>query len=58
VVSNRWGCWTGLKDRSNGQACGSEGRWRSGSTLSFDEGWQIPGSGEERCKGGGETVVD
>ncbi len=27
---------SGLKDISNGHACGSEGRWSSGSTLNLD----------------------
>ncbi len=29
---------SGLKDKSNGWACGSEGSWRSGLTSSLDEG--------------------
>jgi len=29
---------SGLKDRSNGQACGSDGRWSGGSMSSFDDG--------------------
>ncbi len=29
---------SGLKDRSNGRACGSDGRWSSGSMSSFDDG--------------------
>jgi hypothetical protein len=29
---------SGLKDRSYGRVCGSEGRWRSGSTSSLDKG--------------------
>jgi len=29
---------SGLKDNSNGRACGSEGRWSSGSISSFDDG--------------------
>ena len=33
---------SGLKDRSNGQTCGSEGRWRSGSTSSLDKGRRYP----------------
>ena len=33
---------SGLKDRSNGWACGSDGRWRSGSTSSFDKGGRYP----------------
>ena len=33
---------SGLKDRSNGRASGSDGRWRSGSTSSFDEGSRYP----------------
>ena len=33
---------SGLKDRSNGQAGGSEGRWRSGSMSSFDKGSRYP----------------
>ena len=27
---------SGLNERSNGRACGSEGRWSSGSISSFD----------------------
>ena len=33
---------SGLKDRSNGRACGSEIRWRSGSTSSLDNGSRYP----------------
>ena len=33
---------SGLKDRSNGRACRSDSRWRSGSTSSFDEGIRCP----------------
>jgi hypothetical protein len=33
---------SGLKDRLNGWACGSDGWWRSGSTSSFDEGSRYP----------------
>ena len=29
---------SGLKDRSNGWACGSDNRWRSGLTSSFVKG--------------------
>jgi hypothetical protein len=31
-----------LKDRSNGRACRSDSRWRSGSASSFDEGIRCP----------------
>ena len=48
---------SGLKDRSNGRACGSDGRWSSGSMSSFDDG-SISSRGEERCKGGGKSVAD
>ncbi len=33
---------SGLKDRSNGRACGSDGRWISGSMSSFDDGSRYP----------------
>ena len=33
---------SGLKDRSNGRACGSDGRWSSGSMSSFDGGSRYP----------------
>jgi hypothetical protein len=33
---------SGLKDKSNGRACGSEGRWRGGLTSSLDEGRRYP----------------
>jgi hypothetical protein len=33
---------SGLKERSNGRTSGSDGRWRSGSTSSFDEGSSYP----------------
>jgi hypothetical protein len=33
---------SGLKDRSNGQVCGLDGRWRSGLTSSVDEGSRYP----------------
>jgi hypothetical protein len=33
---------SGLKDKSNGQACGSEGRWRSGLTSSLDKARGYP----------------
>ena len=33
---------SGLKDRSNGRACGLEGRWSSGSMSSFDDGSRYP----------------
>ena len=33
---------SGLKDRSNGRACGSDGRWSSGSMSSFDDGSRYP----------------
>ncbi len=33
---------SGLKDRLNGRACGSEGRWSSGSISSFDDGSRYP----------------
>ena len=33
---------SGLKDRSNGRACGSEGRWSCGSISSFDDGSRYP----------------
>ena len=41
------------KDRSNGRACGSDGRWRSGSTSSFDGGCMHPAVGRrgERVQG-------
>jgi hypothetical protein len=29
---------SGLKDRLNGWACGSDGRWSSGSMSIFDDG--------------------
>ena len=32
----------GLKDRSNGWACGSEGKWRSSLTSSLDKGRRYP----------------
>ena len=33
---------SGLKNRSNGRACGSDGRWSSGSMSSFDDGSRYP----------------
>ena len=33
---------SGLKDKSNGRAWGSEGRWSSGSISSFDDGSRYP----------------
>ncbi len=49
---------SGLKDRSNGRACGSDGRWSSGSMSSFDDGSRYPAVERERCKGGGKSVTD
>ncbi len=39
---------SGLKDKSNGWANGSEGKRRSGLTLSLDEGRRYPAV-ERRC---------
>jgi hypothetical protein len=33
---------SGLKARSNGRACRSDGRWSSGSMSSFDDGSRYP----------------
>ena len=42
---------SGLKERSNGGACWSEGRWSCGSISRVEDG------GEEGAKGGGKAIA-